>query len=320
MEVRRMACFFIFLFDKKKFICYILSMDKLYFGGNMTQKNKIFKKAFFCLILLVLFLYFISFWGCGKAEKAADKKTPAEELSKIAKIKTNGKLVIGTSAEYPPYEFHLLNDKEGDLVGLDIDIGNAIARDLGVKLEVKDIVFHRLFNALNSDEVDLVIAGLVPSEGRKKIVNFSDIYYQAIQNMVIRAEDSGKIQCVNDLRGKRVGTQKGSIQGDMVHKVLLGGDFVEMDTIDELVADLKAKKIDAVLLEKPVAESYVFRNKDLINIECTASDFDIQLGSAIAVKKGDDDLLAEVNRILKNLKEENKIAEFIEEAKVLMRK
>jgi polar amino acid transport system substrate-binding protein len=286
----------------------------------MMKRNNLFKKAVFSLTLSLLCIFLISFSGCGKEEQAPVKKTPEKALSRVDKIKAAGKLVIGTSAEYPPYEFHLLQDKQGDLVGIDIDIADAIAQELGVSLEVKDIVFHRLFNALNSDEVDLVIAGLVPSENRKKIIDFSDVYYQAIQNIVIKAGDRGKITCVNDLRGKTVGTQKGSIQGDMVHKVLLSGDFVEMDTIDELISDLKKNKIDAVLLEKPVAESYVFRNKDLINIDCTESNFDLRLSSAIAVKKGNHELLKEVNRILGKLKAENKIAEFIENAKVLMKK
>lgn len=295
-------------------------MAKLLLGGNMTQRNYLFKRVFYILISFLVFIFFISFTGCGKTEQAPDKKTPEKELSKIEKIKASGKLIIGTSAEYPPYEFHLLKEKQGDLVGLDIDIGNAIAKEFGVSLVVKDIVFHRLFSALNTGEVDLVIAGLVPSENRKKIVDFSDVYYQAIQNMVIRSDDNGKIACINDLRGKKVGTQKGSIQGDMVQKVLLGGDIIEMDTIEELISDLKDNKIDAVLLEKPVAESYVFRNTDLINIECTESNFDIQLGSAIAVKKGNSELLGEVNKILGKLKAENKIAEFIEDAKLLMKK
>lgn len=286
----------------------------------MTQQNYLLKKTFFIVVLVVFFTALINFWGCGKSEQAPDKEKQQEILSKVGKIKADGKLIVGTSAEYPPYEFHLLNDKEGDLVGLDIDIANAIATELGVELEIKDIVFHRLFSALNSGEVDLVIAGLVPSENRKKVVDFSDVYYQAIQNMVIRAGDNGKIECINDLRGKKVGTQKGSIQGDMVQKILLSGDFLETETIDELIADLKNGTIDAVILEKPVAESYVFRNKDLINIECTESDFDIQLGSAIAVKKGNGDLLGMVNLILKKLKENHQIIEYIENAKVLMRK
>lgn len=286
----------------------------------MTVKSLSQKKVLLGVILVVFFAALVSFTGCGKAEQKPAQETPQKELSKLEKIKAAGKLIVGTSAEYPPYEFHLLKDKEGELVGLDIDIANAIARDLGVQLEVKDIVFHRLFQALNADEVDLVIAGLVPSEGRKKIVDFSDIYYQAIQNMVIRLEDKSKIACVNDLRGKKVGAQKGSIQGDMVQKMLLGGDFVEMDTIDELIDDLKKKNIDAVVLEKPVAESYVHRNKELKNIECTESKLDTQLGSAIAVKKGNPELLNKVNEILKQLQADNKITEFVADAMSLMKK
>ncbi|MFC2155771.1 transporter substrate-binding domain-containing protein, partial [Acidobacteriota bacterium] len=111
----------------------------------MTQQNYLFKKTFFIVVLVVFFTALINFWGCGKSEQAPDKEKQQEVLSKVGKIKAAGKLIVGTSAEYPPYEFHLLKDKEGDLVGLDIDIANAIANELGVEIEVKDIVFHRLF-------------------------------------------------------------------------------------------------------------------------------------------------------------------------------
>ena len=91
-------------------------------------------------------------------------------------------------------------------------------------------------------------------------------------------------------------------------------------TVNELIEDLKNKKIDAAILEKPVAESYVLRNKNLINIECHTGAYDALLGSAIAVKKGNKDLLMAVNKILKKLKQENKIAEFVEDARILMNK
>ncbi|MCK4836383.1 MAG: transporter substrate-binding domain-containing protein [Candidatus Aminicenantes bacterium] len=241
-------------------------------------------------------------------------------ISKIDRIKTAGKLVMGTSPDYPPYEFHLLNDQEGDIVGVDIDIAKEIAKELGVKLEIKNIVFHKLFDVLNSDEVDLVIAGLAPSERRRKLVDFSDIYYQAIQNMLIRAEDAEKIVYLRDLRGKVVGTQKGSIQQDMAQKQIIGAEFQMKDTINELIEDLKSKKIDAAILEKPVAESFVMRNKDLMNIECHSGAYDALLGSAIAVKKGNNEFLKEINRILQELKEKDKIREFVEDAKILMNK
>ena len=164
----------------------------------------------------------------------------------------------------------------------------------------------------------MVIAGLAPSERRKQFVDFSDIYYQAIQNMVIRDQDSDEIIYLRDLRGKIVGTQKGTIQQEMVNRHIVGAKFVIRNTINELIDDLKNKKIDAAIMEKPVAEAYVLRNKELINIECHSGSFDALLGSAIAVKKGNKELLKEVNEILKKLKLENKITEFVENAKMLM--
>jgi len=277
--------------------------------------QKVYKKCFFVALAVGLAVFFLT--AAGFAGEDPQKQTG--ELSKIQKIKAAGKLVVGTSADYPPYEFHLLKDKEMELVGLDIDIANAIAKELGVKLVVRDIVFHKLFEVLISDEVDIVIAGMAPTERRMQAVDFSDVYYQAIQKMLMRGEDAQSSTYIKDLRGKRVGTQKGSIQDDMGRKVIVGADFVTMEKVDELVAALKEKKIDTVLLEKPVAESFVIRNKDLKSIECTLGAFDTLLGSAIAIKKGNKEFLDEINRILLKLKNENKIDEFVEDALALMR-
>ena len=88
--------------------------------------------------------------------------------------------------------------------------------------------------------------------------------------------------------------------------------------MNELIDDLVNKRIDTAILEKPVAESYVYRNKALMNIECRSSVRGTLLGSAIAVKRGNKALLDEINRILRKLKRENKISEFVEDAKILM--
>jgi polar amino acid transport system substrate-binding protein len=279
----------------------------------MNKKRGILTGLGMFIFCSTLLFFFLAVPVNGISNSKAD---PAP--SKLDQIKAAGKLVVGTSPDYPPYEFYLLNDKKGDIVGLDIDIAKAIANELEVTLEIKNVVFHKLFDVLNSDEVDLVIAGLAPSERRKKLVDFSDIYYQAIQNMLIRAEDAEKITYLRDLRGKKVGTQKGSIQQEMAQKQIIGAEFVTSDTINELIEELKNKKIDAAILEKPVAESFVMRNKELINIECHSGAYDALLGSAIAVKKGSRELLDELNRILETLKKKDKIREFVEDAKILM--
>lgn len=233
------------------------------------------------------------------------------------KDKKQKTILMGTSADYPPYEFYLLNEKDGDVVGLDIDIAKEVAKALGVKLVVKNMVFSELFNALEKGEIDFIMAGISPTEKRKKIADFSIVYFQALQNMLIRAEDKGEIKSIEDLRGKRVGTQKESIQSDMVRHQVVGAYFLERYTIKELVTDLKKKRVDAVILEKPVAESYVKMYKGLTNITCRQSQ---ALGAVAAVKKGNKKLLDKINTVLKRLIKENKIREFAEDAKMMMDK
>lgn len=281
------------------------------------KKIIFFKRTIFWLTLFMFYISVFPVLGYSKSDPEFESKIV---LAKIEKIKASGKLVVGTSADYPPYEFHLLNDKEQDIVGLDIDIAHEIAKELGVKLVLKNIVFHNLFPALNSDQVDIVASGLCPSARWRKIVDFSENYYQAIQNILIRCEDAEKIFCIKDLRGKKVGTRKDSIQEEIVKREILGAEFIVRETIDELIADLKSGQIDAVILEKTVAESIFHRNKDLKNIVCRPGAFDSPLVAAIAVKKGNDDLLKEINRIIKKLKQENKIVYYIENTKILMNK
>lgn len=241
--------------------------------------------------------------------------TVGSEPGKIDQIKKAGKLVVGTSADYPPYEFHLLSEKEGDLVGIDIDIAKAIANELGVELEIKDLIFSRIFDALDAGKIDLAIAGLHPTEERKKIADFSDIYYQAIQSIIIRKENVDRIHTVEDLRGKRVATQKDSIQQEMAISQIAGAVFEERETIEELIIILKKGLVDAVILEEPVADSYVRRDGNFTLIKCKK--FDDKLGSAIALKKGSNTLMKEINRILAKLRKEGKIDEFVANAKML---
>lgn len=274
---------------------------------QMGNKIYFFSKT---VISVILFMFILS---------QSTLPAAAEEAgSKIQQIKKGGKLVVGTSADYPPYEFHLLNEQEGELVGIDIDIARVIAQELGVKLEIKDIIFSRLLDALEAGKIDIAIAGLHPTETRKKKANFSDIYYQAIQAIVIRTENTDKIKTIEDLRGKNIGVQKETIQEDMARNHIEGATFVVRETIEELIINLQKGLVDALILEKPVAESYVQRNKDFVIV--TSKEFLDKMGSAIAVRKSDSDLLTEINRILKKMNAESKIEEFVENAKVLTNK
>jgi ABC-type amino acid transport substrate-binding protein len=279
----------------------------------MAGRMRFTSKTFFFVTLFMFLVSFIVLSGCGKSTA-----TPGEGSGELGKIIEAGKIVVGTSADYPPYEFRLLNDEEGDIVGIDIDIANEIARELGVTLEVKDILFSKLFESLNAGEIDMIIAGIAPTEKRKEVADFSDVYYQAIQKMLIRADETETIKSIEDLRGKKVGVQKDSIQEESARSQIKGAEFILKEKITELVAALKQGDIDAVILEKPVADSYALRNSDLISIAAGVDDQ--RMGSAIAVRKGNDELLQKINDVLKKLKDDNKIAEFIWEAKILSNK
>jgi len=96
--------------------------------------------------------------------------------------------------------------------------------------------------------------------------------------------------------------------------MIIGANFITMPTIQDLIDALIEKKLDAVILEKPVADAYVYKNSRLMNLECNSDR--TPLGSAVAVKKGNTDLLARVNQILERLISENKISQFVQDAKV----
>ncbi|MBE6345375.1 MAG: transporter substrate-binding domain-containing protein, partial [Spirochaetaceae bacterium] len=136
-----------------------------------------------------------------------------KDVSVMEKIKADGKIILGTSADYPPYEFHSMVDGKDTIVGFDISIAQEIAKDLGVELEIKDMNFDGLLAALVSGNVDFVISGMTPTEERKQNVDFSDIYYEAVHGAVIRVADEAKYAAnPESLKDVLIGAQKGAIQ------------------------------------------------------------------------------------------------------------
>ena len=241
----------------------------------------------------------LSIAGCGE--------TPTME-----KIEKSGKLVVGTSADYAPYEYHTMVEGKDTIIGIDISIVNEIAKDLGVQLEIVDMGFEGLLAALNSDKVDIVIAGMNPDAERRKAVDFSKIYYEAKQGVLVRAEDKDKIKSIADLNGKNVGAQLGTTQESIAKKQMQASTLVSLGKIPDLVLELKNKKIDALVVELPVANGYIKNNSDLALSEITVEEE--SGGSAIAVKKGNSDLVALINKSLDRLMEEGAIDKFVQEA------
>lgn len=262
------------------------------------------KKLFKVLCVTLLIISTISLSACGSQSGSS---------SKLAQIKKAGKLVVGTSADYPPYEFHKQVNGKDEIVGFDIEIAKQIAKDMGVKLELKEIEFKGLLEALQAGKIDMVIAGMNPTEERAKQVDFSKRYYTAVQSIIIRKEDQDKIKSIADLKGKQVGVQLSTTQEDIAKDQITGGKIKSLDLVTNLILELKSKKVDAVVLENPVAVAYASKNSDLVVSSATFSK-DSEKGSAVAVKKNSGDFITQINKTLDKLMSNKSIDQYIKDA------
>ncbi len=269
------------------------------------------------LIVVVLAItVMLAFAGCQSETSTSEDAANTEENveTKLDAIKAKGKIVLGTAADYPPYEFHKEIDGKDTIVGFDIDIAEAIAEDLGVELEIKDMKFDGLLAALVADNIDFIIAGMVPKPERKESVDFSIPYYQAEQKILIKAEDKDKFKSAEDFAGYIVGAQKATVQEEIALNKIEGAEVKSLSKITDLVLELKNDKIDAIVLVAPVAAAYAKQNPDLYVPDMSLGKED---GVAVAVNKGNAELLEEINNSLQKLLDSGKIDEFISEATLL---
>ena len=250
--------------------------------------------------------------GCGSSnDKNSDSKTDLLE-----KIQKNGKLVVGMSADYAPYEFHYIDENGKDVIGgFDVDIANEIANKIGVDLVIQEMDFDALVSALPAGKVDLVISGMNPTEERAKVVDFSEVYYNSKHGILVRAEDADKYQTFADLEGAKVGVQLGSTQEKIAKTEIPNVNLQQLSNINNLILELKAGKVDAIVMEKPVAEMAVKSNPELavgkpIYEEQTG-------GNAVGIAKNNPQLLAKVNEVITELKEKEKMDEYIAKANEL---
>jgi arginine/lysine/histidine transporter system substrate-binding protein len=276
----------------------------------MIKKNV--KKA--VAIILVLVMMF-TLAACT-AKTGSDAKSAEEQKAagKLEQIKAKGKIVLGTSADYPPYEFHKEINGKDEIVGFDIDIAKAVAEELGVQLEIKDMKFDGLLAALVADDIDFIIAGMVPKEERKQSVDFSIPYYQAEQKMLIKAAAAEKIKSIADLKGLKIGAQKSTVQEDIAKTKMEALEVKSLSKITDLVLELKNDKIDGIVLVAPVAAAYAKQNQELVVPEIT---FGKEDGVAVAVNKGNADLLGAIDKTLNKLMKAGSIEKFIGDATVL---
>ena len=249
--------------------------------------------------------------ACGNTSETSDSSAidsaATTTTDKLQEIKDSGKLVMGTSADYPPYEWHLIKDGKDEIIGFDIDIAQAIADELGVELEVKDMDFDGLIPALTTGKIDIIIAGMNATEERKQSVDFTDVYYTQTDIVVIRKEDADKFTSEDSLKTAALATQKATVQETYLLEAFPDAEIQSVPKWNTAIMSLTTGKVDAVMMVDTVAKQFIAQNDDLM-----VANFDINStpnAAAIAVAKNGGEFLETVNNIVDEMKESGKIEE-----------
>lgn len=226
-----------------------------------------------CMIMLVA--------GCGK--------------------KDDSKLIMVTEAGFAPYEYY----SNGEIVGVDVDIAKEIAASMGKELVIKDIAFDSIINEVKTGKADFGAAGISYNEDRAKNVDFT-INYSTSKQVVIVKNDSG-ITNIGDINGKKIAVQLGSIADTYVSSTYKNASVVRQKKYLAAIEDLNTGKVDCVVMDLLPAEQILKTNSGLKILDGAL----VEDSYGMIVKKGNKELLNNINRVLEKLKNEGKIDEYI---------
>lgn len=261
------------------------------------------KKLTAMLLALVMALSLVA---CG--QKADDNKTDDNSGTKTT-------LVVGTSADYAPFEF-MYPDESGEMVygGIDVSVAQYVADEMGLTLQVENMSFDNLLTSLDKGDFDMVLAAMEATPDRLENADFSDPYYTDVPPaLLVKAANADQYKTLADLNGKSVGAQTATTKLDVVNGIE-GATPVPLASVLDLVNELVYDKVDAILVDGGVAAEYAAANPELVIADASS-----ELGAAapycIAVAKGDPKgLLPDINAAIAKLTAENKIETFIADA------
>lgn len=214
--------------------------------------------------------------------------------------KNSNELIMVTEAGFAPYEYY----KDGEIVGVDVDIANEIAKELGKKLVIKDIAFDSIVNEVKTGKADFGAAGISYSEERAENVDFSNDYSVSRQVAVVR---ENTYKTINEIKNKKIAVQLGSIGDTYVSENFKDAEVVRQKKYLAAAEDLKASKVDAIVMDELPAKQIIANNQGLVIIdeEITSDSY------GMIVKKGNKELLDSINKVIGKLKSEGKIDEFV---------
>ncbi len=258
----------------------------------MKIKNWIKKASVISMALIMV----VGLASCGSSDSGSKSSDATETYT------------AGLEATFAPFD---TTDEDGNIVGFDVDLLNAIGEDQGFKVEWKSLGFDGLIPALKSDNIDIVASGMWANDERKKEVDFSDTYYNS--GLVLAVKEDSEVTDVNSLpKDAVVAAQIGTSGADYVKQLKEDGKIKEAkiyDKVTDAIMDLQNGTVDGLINDKPVTQEYISKNEGKIKI---VGENLTDEGFGIAVKKGNTELLDKINAGLKNVKEDGTYDELLE--------
>ena len=252
-------------------------------------------------ILAVACVMSLAACGSSSTETTAAETTAADADAATTEAASGETLKMVTEATFPPYEYY-----DGDtIVGIDVEIAQAIADELGMTLEIQDIAFDSIITSVQSGKADIGLAGMTVTEDRKESVDFSNTYAHATQAVIVK-EDS-TITTVDDLKGKTVAVQTGTT-GDIYASDIEDVDLKEFTKATDAVLAVVNGQADAMIIDSAPASSYVAANEGLAILDESFADEEY----AIAVKKGNTELLDKINAALEKLESSGELQKIVD--------
>ncbi|AWF96604.1 ABC transporter substrate-binding protein/permease [Weissella cibaria] len=213
----------------------------------------------------------------------------------LSKIEKSGKLVVGTSADYAPYEFHTTVNGKDKIVGFDISVANEIAKRLGVKLVIQEMSFDALLGAVKTGKVDMVVAGMTATPEREQEASFSEPYFVDKNVVMTLKKNANKLTNLNDLKKATLAAQLSSIQEDAAKQVD-AKKVVSLKKVNDAVTQLTQGKVDGVVVPDTTADSYLGESTQFAVAKATLPGE--TNGSSVVMAKNATVLQSKVNNIL----------------------
>lgn len=228
----------------------------------------------------------------ASSETASSEAASETETAELSTVEP-GKLIMSTNAAFPPYE---MTTDSGEFEGIDIETAQAIADKLGLELQIDDMDFDAALLAVQQGKADMVMAGVTVTDERQNVMDFTDSYATGIQSIIVK-EDSD-IASVDDLAGKKIGTQRGT-----TGYLYCSDDFGDENVVaydDGLTAVqmLNNGQVDCVVIDNAPAKEFIAANPGLKLLDTAYVEEDY----AIGVGKGNTELKDAINTALEELK------------------